>query len=188
MQLIWIHEIILTQKSNVFPGSEWMYPRLSDTAAAEAMAMKSLDPKHFTPGQTNSSASIPLGLKTMRYQARSKFSALLPSAAKSPSSTLYCELCSATFTSKTGLIGHTNRVHLNKHPYTCSVCGKGFTVKELFHDHLNMHNNIKAHTCPFCANSYTYKSSLRQHLREGHCNRLKVLKSFPTSQVNEEDG
>lgn len=165
-----------------------MYPGLSDTAAPEAMVMKSLDPKHFPPGHTNSSTSVLLGLNTMHYQAHSKASALLPSKAKSPSSTLCCKLCGAVFTSRTGLIGHTNRVHLKKHPHTCPVCGKGFTVRELFHDHLNMHNNIKAHTCQFCCNSYTYKSSLRQHLREGHCNKLKALQSFPAALGNQEDG
>ena len=165
-----------------------MYPGLSDTAAPEAMVMKSLDPKHFPPGHTDSSTSVLLGLNTMHYQAHSKASALLPSKAKSPSSTLCCKVCGAVFTSRTGLIGHTNRVHLKKHPHTCPVCGKGFTVRELFHDHLNMHNNIKAHTCPFCSNSYTYKSSLRQHLREGHCNKLKALQSFPTALGNQEDG
>lgn len=165
-------EIILTE-SHVFPGLEWTYPGLSDSAAPRAVMMKGLDPKNFPPGHVIS-ASVQHGLRSKASSAH------LPSSstAKAPSSTLYCELCDATFTSKTGLIGHTNRVHLNKHRHTCPVCGKGFTVKELFHDHLNMHNNVKAHTCPFCGNSYTYKSSLRQHLRRGYCNKLKSVNSL----------
>ncbi|KAK7109908.1 hypothetical protein V1264_013866 [Littorina saxatilis] len=84
-----------------------------------------------------------------------------------------CEICFATFTTKGGLVRHTDGVHLNKHRHRCSICGRGFSVTELFHDHLNMHNNIKAHSCPHCGKDYTYKSSLRQHLREGHCSQCK---------------
>ncbi|XP_076460611.1 uncharacterized protein LOC143293555 isoform X7 [Babylonia areolata] len=81
---------------------------------------------------------------------------------------LQCELCDATFSSASGLYRHKDRVHLNKCRFSCSMCGKGFNVRELFEDHVNMHYNIKAHKCPYCPSLFTYKTNMYHHIRGKH--------------------
>ena len=84
---------------------------------------------------------------------------------------LLCEFCNASFTTMQGLKGHRDRVHLNKAAQVCSICEKGFTSKEHFEDHMNMHNNVKAHQCPNCSSWFTFKACLRRHIRQGVCNK-----------------
>ena len=86
-----------------------------------------------------------------------------------------CDLCDATFTSSSGLKLHTNCVHLKKYPYACTVCGKRFTLKEHYNDHMSMHNKVKAHKCPNCCRPFTFKTSLRKHLRDRICKKSWIL-------------
>ncbi|XP_076460627.1 uncharacterized protein LOC143293555 isoform X20 [Babylonia areolata] len=81
---------------------------------------------------------------------------------------LRCEYCNASFASNSGLNRHKNLLHLNKLPYSCLVCGQGFTEKDHFEGHMNSHNNIKAYKCPHCSHEFTYKASLRNHVRARH--------------------
>ncbi|KAL8613317.1 hypothetical protein ACOMHN_052557 [Nucella lapillus] len=85
-----------------------------------------------------------------------------------PSRKLQCEFCGASFTSSSGLYRHKAKVHLNKLRFSCDICGKGFNVRELYEDHVNMHYNIKAHKCPYCPSVFTYKTNMYHHIREKH--------------------
>ncbi|XP_076464984.1 uncharacterized protein LOC143296877 isoform X2 [Babylonia areolata] len=83
-----------------------------------------------------------------------------------------CDFCDATFASVSGWKSHMNRVHLNTLPYTCNICGKGFTKLDNYEGHMNVHNNIKAYKCLYCSKRYPYKTSLNMHLRTSSC-RMK---------------
>ena len=86
---------------------------------------------------------------------------------------LKCQYCQAGFMTHSTLMSHVKVVHLDQHKYRCSVCSKGFTVRELFEDHMNKHLNIKKHSCAYCHKRYFYKSGLRQHLRENRCPQFR---------------
>lgn len=84
-----------------------------------------------------------------------------------------CEYCGAIFGSSSGLSGHRRRVHLKKPVHTCSICGVGFTMREHFVGHMNMHSGIKAFKCPSCPRAFSYRTSLRSHLRASACGSIQ---------------
>ncbi|KAL8613314.1 hypothetical protein ACOMHN_052554 [Nucella lapillus] len=87
--------------------------------------------------------------------------------------TFVCDLCSVAFSSQSAMQAHGRTAHAKRFPYICSVCEKGFTIREQYRDHVNMHNNVQAHFCPGCSRPFTFKSNLRKHLRRwrNHPNR-----------------
>ncbi|KAL8567903.1 hypothetical protein ACOMHN_059025 [Nucella lapillus] len=96
---------------------------------------------------------------------------ILPGSQAQKKQFLICEFCDATFSSSSGLRMHTNDVHFHRAPFICSLCGKGFQMKQLYNDHMNKHNNVKCHSCPRCLTSFTYKTSLQRHMRWGVCKK-----------------
>ena len=151
-------------RSCIFPitGLAMNYPKAPDTSDvdAESSLPPSLHPSLHASGRN---ISTPLSF---------------PQAGRNcvnPNKILLCEFCKASFTSASGLSRHKDSVHLKKMRHTCHVCGKGFTVREPFEDHMNMHNNIKAHKCPHCPSLFTYKTSLYHHIRK-HSNPIAFEK------------
>ena len=88
-----------------------------------------------------------------------------------PSGHLCCDQCGATFASARGLKLHRDHRHFNKAPYTCEVCGRGFTMRGHYVGHMNMHNKIKTFTCLKCPKAFAHRSSLRYHLRNSDCGK-----------------
>ena len=95
-----------------------------------------------------------------------------------PKTALHCQYCNAILTTRQGLNKHVNHFHLNKFLYRCDVCDKGFTVKDHFEDHQNMHNNVRVHRCPHCSCGFAFKSGLRRHLRKGVCSKERTATTF----------
>lgn len=153
------------QKSCVFPGSSRRYPRLSESSKDEASAFSpSVWPLY---SQTPLTSSVEGGhIKEKFYcdqmdttsvtedgeplnQHESINETATASALDSPASAaqitspriLLCEFCDATFASSSGLRRHTNSVHLNKYPYACEVCGKGFLLKQRYMNHKKWHDS-----------------------------------------------
>ncbi|KAL8567901.1 hypothetical protein ACOMHN_059023 [Nucella lapillus] len=91
----------------------------------------------------------------------------------SPRKLLICDYCDAVLTTSHGLEKHINHFHLKKFRYKCEQCGKGFTVKDHYEDHLNMHRNIRVHKCPYCAICFAFKSGLRRHMRKAVCSKYR---------------
>ena len=162
----------------MFPGTSLTYPTLSEAAAVHAVANNicwssvSMSPHQSVAsfyGDSASFSSTPAFSATKCHQTDGSLTPCLPSVDKSK--TVVCVLCNATFASAGVLKVHTNCVHLKNYPYTCGVCRikKGFTTKERFTDHMNMHNNIKVHQCPKCSRLFTFKANLRKHLRDRTC-------------------
>lgn len=144
-------------RSCMFPitGSALNYPTTPDKQTLAVSAQSSIAPSlhlslHASGRNTSASLAVPPANPTF----------------VNPTKILVCEFCDASFTSNSGLIRHKNSVHLKKMRHKCHVCGKGFSVREPFEDHINMHNNIKAHKCPLCPSVFTYKTSLYHHFRK----------------------
>lgn len=176
------HEDDEHSRSRVFPGSQWNYPGLLEhltnqtPTTQEALVDFQQQPKGYAP-----KCSAPPGILSDEGKVRPEGMTSTVSAndRKIISSKLFlCEFCNATFTSGMRLKEHTNIFHLNKkYSYTCPICGKGFTRKYRFNDHVNAHNNIKAHTCPKCSRSFTQLTNLNTHIRSGTCDKWKYKHS-----------
>ena len=81
-----------------------------------------------------------------------------------------CALCQRPYVTKGGLTEHVNKLHKKLSRYRCETCGKVFSDRCLYHDHIAAHSGVKRHTCPICEMKFTYKTSLRPHVLHIHPN------------------
>ncbi|WAR23915.1 ZN254-like protein [Mya arenaria] len=81
-----------------------------------------------------------------------------------------CEHCKAEFETVDGLKHNTEK------PYTCDMCGKGFSRNHNLMTHMWIHNQEKQHTCQICAKTFTYFSNLQVHLRVHRNERPYICK------------
>lgn len=93
--------------------------------------------------------------------------------------TYICTFCNARFQTRNGLTLHTKmhpqsaslcatRVNIQTAAahLECDKCGKRFRKREVFVQHMNMHNKLKTFSCPNCPKKFVYKSSLKFHMKE----------------------
>ena len=55
-------------------------------------------------------------------------------------------------------------IHLNLRPYTCGICGKGFTQPTHLNVHKRTHDGSKPYMCSVCGKTFAIASSMRKHL------------------------
>ena len=102
-------------------------------------------------------------------------------------STYKCDQCEKTFTQKSGLKNHKNKVHEKVKKFKCSKCGKAFGKSSILKVHLkNVHQDLKKSeqieakisknirndedskiNCDMCNKTFTQKSSLKDHIKIG---------------------
>lgn len=93
-----------------------------------------------------------------------------------------CLKCEATFTSKTYMNDHMNRMHNEDKTYMCIYCDKTFIRKDYLTDHRSMHTSKNEHICDVCKRTFKWKKthkckicnkflhtlSLKKHIRMVH--------------------
>lgn len=79
-----------------------------------------------------------------------------------------CPLCQYTTLRRTCLLTHVNRMHLQKFPYKCETCGKGFTDVVLHKEHINEHLGIRPFTCVVCDKGFPFSRYLLSHQVRNH--------------------
>lgn len=80
-----------------------------------------------------------------------------------------CKVCGLDYKTQWGLTVHMGKQHCNNPRFRCELCGRGFTMKDHYEGHMNVHNRVKAFQCPNCPKAFAHKTSLRAHIKLGAC-------------------
>ena len=79
-----------------------------------------------------------------------------------------CPRCPCTYASKSSLTEHIRHIHENASRYRCETCGKGFSIRSHYYDHLASHTGVKRYVCSVCLNEFTLKGNLKAHMVHFH--------------------
>ncbi|XP_059176886.1 zinc finger and BTB domain-containing protein 24-like [Physella acuta] len=75
-----------------------------------------------------------------------------------------CNFCSKSFSTKYVLAYHIKSNHLGmKRSFICPTCGKGFSQKNSYMQHANVHLGIRPFACEVCGKKFSYEKSLKEH-------------------------
>ena len=88
-----------------------------------------------------------------------------------PGTRFKCTVCGSNYKTQWGLTLHMGKQHCDNPRFRCKLCDRGFTMKDHYEGHMNVHNRVKAFRCPNCPKAFAHKTSLRAHLRLGSCAR-----------------
>ena len=82
-----------------------------------------------------------------------------------------CPQCQCTLSSTGGLAEHINIVHLKLARYQCQHCGKGYSHRITYLDHIASHTGVKRYICSICQQKFAFKCSLKKHMLRFHSQR-----------------
>ena len=81
---------------------------------------------------------------------------------------LMCAQCNCTFASQAGLKSHVMHIHEKRVKYQCETCGKGYSVRANYFDHIATHTGVKRYLCVLCQRQFTFKHSWKSHILNFH--------------------
>ena len=76
-----------------------------------------------------------------------------------------CSECGKVFTNKSNFLQHL-RIHTGARPYKCKLCGKSFAQKGSLKYHIKIHTGEKPFKCSLCAKSFIHRGNLNYHLKK----------------------
>ena len=79
-----------------------------------------------------------------------------------------CAQCQRTFVSRQVMMVHVKHVHQKLYRHQCEHCGKGFSVRSNYYDHLTTHTGVKQNVCEICLKQFTFRQSLKAHIVRIH--------------------
>ena len=79
-----------------------------------------------------------------------------------------CPRCPCTYSRKGGLTEHMRHIHENAARYRCETCGKGFSIRSHYYEHLAAHTGVKQYVCPTCKKHFTRRNYLKVHVCRFH--------------------
>ena len=83
-----------------------------------------------------------------------------------------CPQCQRTFVTNSGLNSHVKHIHEKVSRYKCEVCGKRYTDRSNYFDHIATHSGVKRNVCPICQRQFTFKHSVKAHVVRVHLNTV----------------
>ena len=90
---------------------------------------------------------------------------------------LTCEYCAKQIKKyamkKHILVNHTAD---SAKPHICTVCQKGFAIKDRLVEHMNIHTGARPYQCKFCNKTFANKANCSKHMRESHADDYRLLK------------
>ena len=80
-----------------------------------------------------------------------------------------CEICKATFQTKTDLIQHLKRDHSQLKPFVCEICNSAHPFENKLKQHIQqVHEKVKPYKCEICPWVFGRVSNLNKHRRYVH--------------------
>ena len=79
-----------------------------------------------------------------------------------------CPRCPCTYSCKGSLNEHVRHIHENASRYRCETCGKGFSIRSHYYDHLASRTGVKRYVCSVCLREFTLKCNLKAHMLHFH--------------------
>ena len=79
-----------------------------------------------------------------------------------------CPRCPCTYSCKGSLHEHVRHIHENASMYRCETCGKGFSIRSNYYDHIAAHAGVKQYVCTVCVKEFTLKRNLKAHMSRFH--------------------
>ncbi len=84
-----------------------------------------------------------------------------------------CPQCGKSFSHRANFDNHI-RFHTGEKPFTCPQCGKSFTVKGNLKLHIRVHTGERPYKCLKCEKSFKNNTSLKRHLQTHSGNKLPL--------------
>ena len=87
---------------------------------------------------------------------------------KHPDKLFACPQCLRTFGRICSLNEHVKRIHEKLHRYLCEMCGRVFSARSHYDDHVAMHAGVNRNVCFVCLKEFTLKRNLKAHMLHFH--------------------
>ena len=79
--------------------------------------------------------------------------------------------------------GEIELVAIPMMPSRCTICGKGFHVKNRWMDHMNTHTGARPYDCMFCDKNFASHANMFKHLREAHAAQWKLHRENAKNKI-----
>ncbi|XP_055837341.1 zinc finger protein 728 [Episyrphus balteatus] len=82
-----------------------------------------------------------------------------------------CFICDILFSDENDFFEHIMFAHQKEDSFVCKKCDRVCTTKQLYDNHMELHNSVKSFHCQYCPKSYFYNQMLINHVQQQHSDK-----------------